>query len=97
MISLFTRSRQRKQSEILKPKLEVSQPKKTQKRNSVEREVPIAIVGDKGFWVDDNKFFVADIRDGYIDPNDAEEINAFDIPGNQLGYLFKILDKIKEQ
>lgn len=59
-----------------------------------EKEVPIAIVGDNGFWVDDNKFYVSKVHDGYINPNEAEEIDAFAIPSSQLGYMFKILDKI---
>lgn len=59
-----------------------------------ENEVSVAVVGDKGFWVDNNRFYVAEIYDGEIDPRDATEIDAFGVPNHQLGYLFKILDKI---
>ena len=59
-----------------------------------EKEIPIAVIGDHGFWVDSNKFYVAQIHDGHIDPSEAQEVDAFNIPGHQLGYMFKILDKI---
>lgn len=59
-----------------------------------EKEVSVAIVGDRGFWVDNNRFYVAEVNNGEIDPSDAVEIDAFGVPNHQLGYLFKILDKI---
>lgn len=54
----------------------------------------VAIVGDQGFWIEDNKFLTAQIRDGLIDPDEAEEVDVFNLPPNQLGYMFLILDRI---
>lgn len=73
------------------------QPQKSPQNSQdeeVDNEVSVAVVGNRGFWVDNNKFLVADIHDGIIDPSEAEEVNAFDIPPEQLGYMFRILDKI---
>jgi hypothetical protein len=60
----------------------------------VDSEQYVAIVGNQGFWVEENKFLVAEVRDGMIDPKDAKEIDAFNLPSSQLGYMFRILDKI---
>lgn len=54
----------------------------------------VAIVGNQGFWVEENKFLVAEVKDGMIDPRDAQEVDVFNLPPNQLAYMFRILDKI---
>ena len=54
----------------------------------------VAIVGNQGFWVEKNKFLVAEVKDGMIDPRDAQEVDVFNLPPNQLAYMFRILDKI---
>lgn len=54
----------------------------------------VAIVGNQGFWVEKNKFLVAEVKDGMIDPRDAHEVDVFNLPPNQLAYMFRILDKI---
>ena len=99
MILQFTKFRLKQQLRNLSKNSEKEhQQEQTNPQNNqdeeVDNELSVAVVGDKGFWVDDNKFFVADIHDGIIDPSDAKEVNAFDIPPEQLGYMFRILDKI---
>lgn len=54
----------------------------------------VAIVGDQGFWIEDNKFLTAQVRDGLIDPTEAKEVDVFNLPPNKLGYMFLILDRI---
>lgn len=99
MILQFTKFRLKQQLRNLSKNSEKEhQQEQTNPQNNqdeeVDNEVSVAVVGNKGFWVDNNKFFVADIHDGIIDPSDAKEVNAFDIPPEQLGYMFRILDKI---
>jgi hypothetical protein len=59
-----------------------------------DEEKLVAIVGEQGFWVEDNKFLTAEVKDGLIDPSEAQEIDAFNLPPQQLGYMFRILDRI---
>lgn len=99
MISQFIKFRLKRQLRNLNKNLENAQEQDQQTQSKqqseqVDNEVSVAIVGDKGFWVDNNRFLVADIHDGMIDPSEAREVNAFDIPPHQLGYMFRILDKI---
>lgn len=99
MILQFTKFRLKQQLRNLSKNSEKEQQQEqTNPQNNqdeeVDNELSVAVVGDKGFWVDNNKFFVADIHDGIIDPSEAKEVNAFDIPPEQLGYMFRILDKI---
>ena len=99
MILQFTKFRLKQQLRNLSKNSEKEQQQEqTSPQNNqdeeVDNELSVAVVGDKGFWVDNNKFFVADIHDGIIDPSEAKEVNAFDIPPEQLGYMFRILDKI---
>ena len=98
MILQFTKFKLKRQLRNLSKNSETEQqPQKNPQNNQdeeVDNEVSVAVVGNKGFWVDNNKFLVADIHDGIIDPSEAKEVNAFDLPPEQLGYMFRILDKI---
>ena len=60
-------------------------------------EISVAVIGNRGFWIKDNKFMTAIISNEGIDPQNAEEVDTDSIPVNQLGHLFKILDKIYEE
>jgi uncharacterized DUF497 family protein len=62
-----------------------------------ENELAVAMIGDRGFWVKDNKFMTALILDDELDPSMAEEIDVYKIPSDHLGHMFKILDKIYEE
>jgi len=101
MISLFYKYRLGTLSKDLSKessKSQKSQIQETQQKAEVTSEVDseqyVAIVGNQGFWVEKNKFLVAEVKDGMIDPRDAKEIDAFNIPPSQLAYMFRILDKI---
>lgn len=71
---------------------------KPQQSNLSNDEISVAVIGDRGFWIKDNKFMTAVLTENHeIDPREAEEVDTYSIPVNQLGYLFKILDKIYEE
>jgi hypothetical protein len=66
--------------------------------NQSEDEISVAVIGNRGFWIKDNKFMTAILTENHeIDPREAEQVDTYSIPVNQLGYLFKILDKIYEE
>lgn len=60
--------------------------------------VNVAIVNKKAYWVSDNTFYVAKIdEEGYIDTENAEQIDVFSLSDREASNLLKILDSLTER
>ena len=59
-----------------------------------DNEIYVAVVGNKGFWVYENKLLSADIDNGEINTDSAEEVDVFSLSLTEVVGLFKVLDKI---
>ncbi|MFZ9242578.1 MAG: hypothetical protein ACO295_05140 [Sediminibacterium sp.] len=59
--------------------------------------IRVAIVEDKAYWVNDHKFYMADIDEtGRIDGENAEQIDVFSLPAKKVEKLLEILDSISD-
>lgn len=76
-----------------KPKKVKSQSRILHEKNTIK----IAISEDKAYWVEDNAFFTADIVDGYIDKDNAQQINSTSLSESEVKKMLKILDSLKEE
>lgn len=56
--------------------------------------VKVAIVNNRAFWVQNNKFWTSNIVDGYIDDVGAKEIDAHSLSNKELYMLLEILDEL---
>jgi len=67
-----------------------SQIEKIRKKNIIK----VAIVDNRAFWVQNNKFWTSGIVDGYIDDTGAKEIDAHSLSNKELDMLLEILDEL---
>jgi hypothetical protein len=77
---------------------------KTNKRQSQieklidKQSVNVAIVNDKAYWVYNNTFYSASIKnDGEIDTDNAIPVDVFSASKKEAVNLLKILDSLKEK
>lgn len=62
-----------------------------------KKSINVAIVDNKAYWVNNNVFYVAPIReDGLIDTDNAEPVDVFSVSKKQTKALLQILDSLKE-
>ena len=62
-----------------------------------DRQVSVAIIENKAYWVVDNMFYQADLTmDGEIDKSSSRPINAFEMSSKDLTKMLFILDNLSE-
>jgi len=59
--------------------------------------VNVAIINDKAYWVFDNTFYTASVKDGLIDTENAEPVDVFSASKKETVNLLKILDSLREK
>lgn len=56
--------------------------------------IRVAFVENKAYWVHENKFYEADIVDGFVQHNDAKQIDAHNLSESEFSALLEILDNL---
>jgi len=69
----------------------------SQSRNFVsERTTKMIAIDDKAYWIRDNRFFVAEIIDGKVNHDTAQEVDIINMPKKDLDKMLFIIDNLKD-
>ena len=69
----------------------------SQSRNFVsERTTKMIAIDDKAYWIRDNRFFVANMIDGKVDHDTAQEVDIINMPKKDLDKMLFIIDNLKD-
>lgn len=78
--------------------MDLSEHRTTQMEREINKNiVRVAIVGNFAYWVDNNNVYRAIIdEDGFIDRENAKEIDVFKLSKKEINKLLNIMDAINE-
>lgn len=65
-------------------------------RHLQKHMVKIMIIEDKAYWVKDNMFFTADVRNGYVLPETERRVDTMNMSQSDIDKMIFIIDKLKE-
>lgn len=58
--------------------------------------VKVMVIDDNAYWVKDNIFFTADVKDGSVMPETARQVDTLDMSKKDIDKMIFILDKLKD-
>jgi hypothetical protein len=88
--------------EILKPLLpdtKYLKHKKIKRQSQIYDEkvnVKVIIAGNEAYWIKNNLFYVADIKDNYIDKDSARVVDTIHMDKVQLDKMLFIMDQLRD-
>ena len=57
----------------------------------------VMVIDENAYWVKDNTFFTADIKDGSVMPETTRQIDTLSMSKQDIEKMMFILDKLKEE
>lgn len=58
--------------------------------------VKVMVIDDNAYWVKDNVFFTADVKDGSVMPETTRQVDTLDMSKQDIDKMIFILDKLKD-